>query len=407
MRPVKRCLLVGYNGARNTGSDLRTLQIIDDLRCVLGNETEISVVSVEPGWEEFSTHRPGIRILKARLSLLPLQMVRWVFQHDAVLLVEGSTFKENWSALLLWAFLWSAFVAISTRRWSIAYCVDAGRLRPLHQWFAVWVCNRLSLIIVRTQAAKDLLGSWGVRSQIYVAADPVLRFAVAARGEKTATATPAKRVGVAPIEFFQWPIKVRLFGPSELRYRWPLYFSWDASRAAKSHLVVEAFAALCVQAIDKHDRDVTIIAMEPVDDRICRSIFEALPPSHAARVTLMTRASHTAHELFAELRGLDLLVTARYHAAIIALPAAVPQVAVYHDERLESLFREMQMLDTCAVACEAADLRDELAKRLDWCVEHHTCLHARIQRWYSPGMVDRSAAAREILQKTMASVISC
>jgi len=41
------------------------------------------------------------------------------------------------------------------------------------------------------------------------------------------------------------------------------------------------------------------------------------------------------------LRGLDLLITSRYHAAVLSLAAAVPQIAVGHDTRLDTLYRDL------------------------------------------------------------------
>ena len=39
----KKVLLVGYNGANNTGSEARLLTIIEDVRSLLGPDTEITV----------------------------------------------------------------------------------------------------------------------------------------------------------------------------------------------------------------------------------------------------------------------------------------------------------------------------------------------------------------------------
>jgi hypothetical protein len=41
------------------------------------------------------------------------------------------------------------------------------------------------------------------------------------------------------------------------------------------------------------------------------------------------------------LRGLDALVTSRYHAAVLSMAAAVPQIAVGHDLRLRTLYQEL------------------------------------------------------------------
>lgn len=40
---IKKVLLVGYNGANNTGSEARLIAIIEDLRQVLGPEVQITV----------------------------------------------------------------------------------------------------------------------------------------------------------------------------------------------------------------------------------------------------------------------------------------------------------------------------------------------------------------------------
>jgi hypothetical protein len=45
------------------------------------------------------------------------------------------------------------------------------------------------------------------------------------------------------------------------------------------------------------------------------------------------------------LRGLDLLVTSRFHAAVLSLAAGVPQVAVHHDTRLATLYQDLGLRD--------------------------------------------------------------
>ena len=40
---IRKVLLVGYNGANNTGSEARLIAIIEDVRAVLGPEVHITV----------------------------------------------------------------------------------------------------------------------------------------------------------------------------------------------------------------------------------------------------------------------------------------------------------------------------------------------------------------------------
>jgi hypothetical protein len=41
------------------------------------------------------------------------------------------------------------------------------------------------------------------------------------------------------------------------------------------------------------------------------------------------------------LRSLDLLITSRYHACVLSMAAFVPQVAVGHDTRLATIYRDL------------------------------------------------------------------
>ena len=47
------------------------------------------------------------------------------------------------------------------------------------------------------------------------------------------------------------------------------------------------------------------------------------------------------------LRSLELLVTSRYHAAVLSMPAAVPQIAIGHDQRISGLYGEMGLERWC------------------------------------------------------------
>ena len=56
---------------------------------------------------------------------------------------------------------------------------------------------------------------------------------------------------------------------------------------------------------------------------------------------MFSAREHDASRMTALLRGLDLLVTSRFHAAVLSLAAGVPQVAVGHDTRLDTLYRDL------------------------------------------------------------------
>jgi polysaccharide pyruvyl transferase WcaK-like protein len=212
-----------------------------------------------------------------------------------------------------------------------------------------------------------------------------------------------RTVGVAPIEFFQWPVRVRLFGPSFLRYKWPLYFSWSESRNALSAEMVSQLAGICRYILNELDCRIHLIAMEPVDDRICSRIIDALGPEQRERVRLLTRKTHSCLDLMSSLRGVDALVTARYHAGLIALTSAVPQVAIYHDERLAELYRELEIFNDCAIPFSEPNIESATLSRLEWCLENSPALRALLREKVESTMVPRSASAVEVLRTAIAS----
>ena len=65
--------------------------------------------------------------------------------------------------------------------------------------------------------------------------------------------------------------------------------------------------------------------------------------THAGRARVFSSREYDASEMTVLLRSLDLLITSRYHAGVLSLAAQVPQMAVGHDLRLKSLYRELGM----------------------------------------------------------------
>ena len=65
------------------------------------------------------------------------------------------------------------------------------------------------------------------------------------------------------------------------------------------------------------------------------------------------------------LRGLDGLVTSRYHACVLSLAAQVPQMAVGHDLRLKSLYAELGLAEGGFLDPRSADLWRRLSERVD------------------------------------------
>lgn len=331
-----RILLLGYLGAQNTGAEIRLLTILDDVRAVFGPDAPITVATASRAHTlRLLTESPSLHVEQIPY-VFPRAVQRLVRRHDLVLLVEGSTFKDNWSSALLYLFLWAAHAAGRAGVKTVAYAVDAGQLSRLNSALTRRVVNGMDLVVVRTAAAREQLRAIGVTLPITVTTDTA--FAYHTPLSQPRRARPV--TGFAPVDFHVWPVRMRLWGPAERCYHWPYYFSWNPDRAARSDQLVEAWTELISSAVREHDLDACLIAMEALDDRICERIWTALPGDVRARTTRCYASGLTPPVMVAQLRALDYLVTSRYHASVLSMETAVPQMAVYHDERLRTVYDE-------------------------------------------------------------------
>jgi hypothetical protein len=148
------CFLLGYTGCHNTGSDVRILTIIDDLRDCFGDDVSITVASFYPE-NTAKVIPPSDQVTIARVPFIfPLKIFQLVIRHDVTMLVEGSCFKENWAKALLYLFLWGALWAKLAGKKCIAYAIDVGELSPLNRFLTRTICNKIDLLITRTEVAR-------------------------------------------------------------------------------------------------------------------------------------------------------------------------------------------------------------------------------------------------------------
>ena len=390
-----RVLLLGYGGANNTGSEVRILTIIDDVRAAMGDQVIITVASVSPEkTRRFLSERENLRIVRIPY-VFPFAIWRLTRVHDLTLLVEGSTFKDNWGSALLYAFLWAAWCSRLHGRKCIAYAVDAGRMRPMHQRLTRHVCGGIDLLITRTEAARQRLRETGVTRPVVVTTDPAFAFAAPAPAKPQGVRETV--LGLAPVEFNQWPVRIRPWGPAEQCYRWPYYFSWDEDRAKASTALVDAWAQLASHAIRQHGVRVRLIAMEELDRRICENILAAIDPALHSHIDPLYSGELTPADIVAQLRGLDFLITSRYHACVLSMANAVPQAALYHDERLISIYSELG-LGHLAIAHDQAGLKTALIDAFEHIVAHAATLRREIAERHRSFFMPRCRLNRELLR---------
>jgi polysaccharide pyruvyl transferase WcaK-like protein len=345
--PAPRVLLVGYNGANNTGAEALLLADIADVRAVLGPAARITVPSLAPeNLRRYVQESPTLRIV--RIPILYFAALRkLVKEHDVIMLVEGSTFMDTWGSVLLWAFLWSASCAARLGRRCVAYAVDAGKLSGLNRLFVRRIASRMSLIVTRNRAAAARLEGFGVCAPIVSTADNAFTFATRPEDEGWAQTewapAAAGMVGMAVVDYHLFPVVMRPWGKRQDCYKWPYYFSRSASRRRGSAELAAGYAAAADRIISERGLPVALIAMEEVDERLASAILGRM--SHPEMAHVFSSRVHHASRMTVLLRGLRLLVTSRYHAGVLSLQARVPQIAIGHDLRLRTLYEDLGLAD--------------------------------------------------------------
>jgi polysaccharide pyruvyl transferase WcaK-like protein len=364
-----RVLLVGYNGANNTGSEARLLSIIDDVRAVLGPDAQITVPTLnEKNLRRYLKEGPGLRIEPVP-SIFFFALKRLVRQSDLVLLVEGSCYMDTWTTALLWAFTSATKYAAAYGKASLAYAVDAGELSSANQKRVRREACKTDLIITRTKAAAGRLKALGVTAPMEVTADTAFTYLPDKADEgflrRSWPGTGKAVAGLSVVDFHLWPVVVRLFGRAEHCYRWPYYFSRSPERCRCSLELAARWAAEADRIVEKHDMDIALLAMEELDAPLAREVLRRM--RHAGRARIFSSGELNASNMTAVLRGLDILVTSRYHAGALSMATPVPMAALSHDPRLEGLFEELGMKDEFLVEHCAPDpwgRLDEVVDRL-------------------------------------------
>ncbi|MHB0879213.1 MAG: polysaccharide pyruvyl transferase family protein [Anaerolineae bacterium] len=361
-----RVLLVGYNGANNTGAEALLQADIEDVRALMGPDVTITVPSLsEANLRRYLREGPHLRIERMP-TVFPLKTRQLVRQHDIVMLVEGSAYMDSWTSALLWYFLWATRCAHEAGKPSLAYAVDAGTLSPGNQRLVRREASKTDFIVTRSQAAADRLRAWGVTAPIEVTADNALNFVPNPDDAGFLARTWPEAdgvVGMALVDFHQWPVVARPWGRARDCYKWPYYYSRSPERTRATEALARGYAALADRVILEHGKSVALICMEELDEPFARQVQAYM--SRAARSRIYSSRQHNASQMTTLLRSLDALVTSRYHACVLSLAAQVPQVAAGHDLRLKTIYQELGLAEDYFVDPNGADTWTRLSDRVD------------------------------------------
>jgi len=384
-RSALRVLLLGYNGANNTGAEALLLADIEDVRAVLGPQAVITIPCINPpNLRRYIKEAPNLRIAPMP-TIFFSTLRRLVRENDLIMLVEGSTYMDTWTSAMLWAYLWTTRCANNIGRPTMAYAVDAGEIRSaLNRRLVRHEASKTALIITRSAAAAERLRSFDVTAPLEITADNAFNFrpdpADAGLLSRVWPEAGSNVVGLALVDFYLWPVVMKPWGPKEDCYKWPYYFTRSPERTRATEALAGSYAALADDMITRHGKSVALIGMEELDEVLLRKVHGYM--AHPDRARIFCSREYNASQMVSILRSLELLLTSRYHACVLSLAAQIPQMAIGHDLRLKTIYQELGLFEEFFIEPNARDLYERLQPRVERLLKDPSCVRDALQQGY-------------------------
>ena len=402
-------LLVGYNGARNTGADVRVSALMDQIDDALApRPVRMSLMSLDPTSTDVYTHgRSNVQTI-AFTPIFFWALLKACSSHEVIVLCEGSMLKSKFANGLTLVLCQAAGLAKAQGKPCVAYGVEIGEMDPCVRRTAVRLCGD-TRFIVRTKGSLEALHQLGLNGEL--GCDSAWTFdstRSAAEAQELLAAQgwngKAPLLGVAPINPFCWPAKPSLLklaraaltGNWQAHYQKWYFLSWSKERSRRFDEYLQAFASAINRRAKETASFVTIIGMEKLDEEACARL-RAMLDAPAALVLSKDKDGFVIGEVLARL---ETLVTSRYHAAMLAMKRGVASVGLSMDERIDNLFEDagLDMNLVCSVDC--ACLEDRAIRALDLLDCTRAELTEQLQAYKN-----RCLSVCEIMKKTLAAAI--
>ena len=340
-----RLLFAGYNGTRNTGSDVRVEEMIRQVRHVLGaDRCELSVMSQK--FEFTKGYFEGTRQVHLP-DIFPPFLQREVPKHHGVVACEGSMFKSKFANALTTMMIGSLGIASAQNKLSIGYGAEAGHMDPL----VAKMCGRFcrdSLVITRNEESRTLLRELGVPTELgtdtawtFEPLPPAYGSEILRKAGWDGT-TPV--LVVCPINPFWWPVKASLGkyvarnvtgAYKDSQYR-TVYFHTAGPKVEAAYTRYLTSIANALDTFRKSNKVfVVMVATERLDGDACHRISDQL-----GGVPVLTSDEYDMYQLVSILRACHMMVSSRFHGIVTSMAGLVPSAGITMDERIRNLMNE-------------------------------------------------------------------
>ena len=340
-----KLLFAGYNGTRNTGSDVRVQEMLRQIRHVLDAEhVDFSVMT--QSFDRTKGYFEGTQQVYLP-DVYPPFLFREVRRNHGVIACEGSMFKSKFANALTTMMIGSLGLASAENKLSLAYGGEAGHMDGLIES----MCERYvqeSLVITRNVESQTLLNSLGITTELGTDtawtfephppeyARKVLR--EAGWDEKTPI------LALCPIHPFVWPVKASIAkylarvtagAYKDSQYRTVYFFESGSETDRKYRHYISGFTKATQAFVQRHRVFPILVAMERLDAGACRDIAAQMPGT-----PIFTSDDYDMFQLVSILRAGTYMVSSRYHGIVTSMPSLVASAGVTMDERIRNLMRE-------------------------------------------------------------------
>jgi len=348
-----KLLFAGYNGTRNTGSDVRVNEMLRQIRHVLGAENvDFSVMT--QNFDRTKGYFEGTKQVFLP-DVFPPFLYKETRKNHGVVACEGSMFKSKFANALTTMMIGSLGFASSENKLSIGYGAEAGQMDKL----IADMCARFvhdSLVITRNPESQTVLGKLGISTELGTDTawtfephpDSYGRKALRDAGwdEKTPVLV------LCPIHPFVWPVKASILkyiarvttgAYKDSQYRTVYFHASGMENERKFKHYIDGFVSSTRAFQQKHKVFTVLAATERLDAVACRAIASEIPG-----LPIFTSDDYDMYELVSILRQASYMVSSRYHGIVTCMPALVASAGVTMDERIRNLMRERGHSHLCA-----------------------------------------------------------
>jgi polysaccharide pyruvyl transferase WcaK-like protein len=409
-----KVLLVGYNGKRNTGADVRVAEMVKQYYRVLGDDkVEMTVMTLDTEMTKVYFDPPTKQVQFS--SIFFKDLLDACDKNHMAVLCEGSTLKSKFANALTLFFCEAAGIMKKQGKPCLAYGSEAGDMDDFVKRLASDLCSD-TYFIARTDASLKLIEEMGLKG--HLGTDTAWTFSPAPASwaekelkEKTGWDGKKQILGVAIINPFWWPVSPSLvkLGRSAVTRDWDdhfekwYYFTSSPERKAMYDAYVKALVDAANRFCKEHDMHVVAIGMEALDFDACQDFTSGID----GPTGFFSSRFYDGFQMTAVLHSLSMLVTSRYHARVLSSTAGVPSVAVSMDERLYNIFNECSHVEDYYLKTDDPELGPRLIDTMEKCWERREQVSKEIRcslPRYLKMMADMGKFFREWVQEQLPGI---